>query len=599
MVRASRRHLARKQQEIILKSNHHLQSVLSIIVRIGSNTHKSTIYLVALCSVILSSMSMNTDILLPAAVVSAAMGVAALGLLQTDLVSRLMLNPTGLQIKRKQEYAYRWQTALEKAHLQQSYYLAGGVSQVHEDEDYLAKQTDYLSQPEELETLMVNILNSKETRVQILKIDTDPHDTTGEYYLHLLERAVDQKSKPRIIQVPLATFGLVLHKAFDEQLTATTLCFVADASSGKATNLLEQLVQESKTGVAVISEPLWMATLAKLVDQHLIASRSKMEKILFGLCRLEAWSVRDQTQSSKTVMITLPGQATTPVLLPLLQTVFPEDRHVFAYDGCVASVQRGMWARRNIVTRGKLANNLSEVVSLSNDPIRHTTPFCQTSLTKSIHGLKASLAKVPVAQAEVVESWMTSVDAFLALKEAENTNGYLPYVFKLGHISGKPYSFSSESSDDSYWSLCSLLQYITGCRSRPLPEGTIDAAAEWLKDHNRTEETKSKSQSLHFSETERKNMENCVFQHKSILIGNKTLQDTVLPRQHWTLKQAAKNGGCSCCGPEEEEEEEEEDDKSGTVEKDNGMDTMNGNGGLGGGYVDGKMGFAFDPTKFS
>jgi hypothetical protein len=551
---------------------------------------------------------MNTDILLPAAIVSAAMSVAVLGLLQTDAVSRKMLNPTGLQIKRKQEYAYRWQTALEKAHLQQAYYLAGGVSQVHEDEDYIAKQTDYLSKPEELETLMQSILKSKETRVQILKIDTDSHDATGEYYLHLLERAVDQQSKPRIIQVPLATFGLLLQKAFDEQLTSTTLCFVADASSGKATNLLEQLVHESKTGVAVISEPLWMATLARLVDQHLIASRSKMEKILFGLCRLEAWSVRDQTKSSKTVMITLPGQATTPILLPLLQTVFPEERHVFAYDGCVASVERGIWARRNMVTRGKLASHLSEVVSSSNDPIRHTTPLCQTSLTKSIHGLKESLAKVPVTQAEVVESWMTSVNTFFALKETDNTNGYLPYVFKLGQISGKPHLFASES-DDSYWSLCSLLQYITGCRSRPLPEGTIDAAAEWLKDYNRLEEEKSKS--LNFSETERKNMENCVFQHKSILIGDKTLQDTVLPRQHWTLKQAAKNGGCACCGPDPfEEEEEEEYEKSGMVQKNNGMDMIpipgaskkpsaNGSSKLGGGYVDGKMGFAFDPSKFS
>jgi hypothetical protein len=108
------------------------------------------------------------------------------------------------------------------------------------------------------------------------------------------------------------------------------------------------------------------------------------------------------------------------------------------------------------------------------------------------------------------------------------------------------------------------------------------------------------------SETQRMNMENCVFQHKSILIGNKTLQDTVLPRQHWTLKQAAKNGGCACCGPDPfEDEEEEENDRSGMVEKNNGMDMMfvpgtsSSSSKPGGGYVDGKMGFAFDPSKFS
>jgi hypothetical protein len=208
----------------------------------------------------------------------------------------------------------------------------------------------------------------------------------------------------------------------------------------------------------------------------------------------------------------------------------------------------------------------------------------------------------------VVESWMTSVHAFLALKEKDNTNGYLPYVFKLSQISGgkQPHSFDSDS--DSYWSLCSLLQYITGCRSRPLPEGTIDAAAEWLKDYNHHME-KEEQKFRNVSETQRMNMENCVFQHKSILIGNKTLQDTVLPRQHWTLKQAAKNGGCACCGPDPfDEEEEEENDRSGMVENNNGMDMMfvpgastNGSSSSkpGGGYVDGKMGFAFDPSKFS
>jgi hypothetical protein len=50
----------------------------------------------------------------------------------------------------------------------------------------------------------------------------------------------------------------------------------------KLVGTTSKLVQESKTGVAFISEPLWMATFGRLVDQHLIAS-SKMEKILFGL----------------------------------------------------------------------------------------------------------------------------------------------------------------------------------------------------------------------------------------------------------------------------------------------------------------------------
>ena len=101
-----------------------------------------------------------------------------------------------------------------------------------------------------------------------------------------------------------------------------------------------------------------------------------------------------------------------------------------------------------------------------------------------------------------------------------------------------------------------------------------------------------------------KNVENCVFQHKLILIANKTLLDTVLPTQHWTLKAALK-GGCSCCAPEEDEGEE---DMGALASKLNltrpGVYTMKSDqpstdtSSKNRGYVDGKTTFAFDPTKF-
>lgn len=140
----------------------------------------------------------------------------------------------------------------------------------------------------------------------------------------------------------------------------------------------------------------------------------------------------------------------------------------------------------------------------------------------------------------------------------------------------------------------------------------MDAAREFLKDCNRDHHEKNPS----ISEAENKAIENCVFQHKSILIGNKTLKDTVLPRQHWTLKQASR-AGCSCCGPDPYEQMEEEEGNEESVVKTNAVDMRvpggftavlnNENGVVGNsaptkstpGYVDGKMGFAFDPTKFS
>jgi len=139
----------------------------------------------------------------------------------------------------------------------------------------------------------------------------------------------------------------------------------------------------------------------------------------------------------------------------------------------------------------------------------------------------------------------------------------------------------------------------------------MDAAREFLKDFNHVESAPR------MSEAERKAIENCVFRHKSILIENKTLKDTVLPKQQWTLKQSSRAGGCSCCGPEDNEDDDDDlkATRNHTVDSpmDNGMKVMTQNDVTvlhevkttirivpvqKRAYVDGKMGFAFDPTKF-
>jgi hypothetical protein len=310
-------------------------------------------------------------------------------------------------------------------------------------------------------------------------------------------------------------------------------------------------------------------------------------------------------------MFTLPGQALTPILLPLLQAAFPEDRHVFVYDGCAASVERAL-AQRMHYRRATVPTSVDEAFSFctdsphSSDPTRFTTPL-RSGLTKSIIGLSKALAGMRLYHADIIETWMASVDAFFKLKEDDRNNGYLPYTLKLGLLLEKP-DGSLDADSDRYYSLSSLMQYVTGCRSRPLPEGVLHAAREWLRDfghqHHQEKETETR-----LAAAERKALENCVFVHKLILIENKTLKDTVLPKQHWTLKQASKKGGCSCCGPEEELDEEED----GTRNKNMMMELGNSRDGIlydpnkfscpapspaRTKYVDGKTTFAFDPTKF-
>ncbi|CAJ1945110.1 unnamed protein product [Cylindrotheca closterium] len=555
---------------------------------------------------------MDKSSLLTFAAASAAATGVALSLAQTDFVSRKFLDSKQLDAKRRSEYNYRWKAAMEKAYLQINYTLAGGISAVHNSPGLIDKQIEVISDETEMEGLAKRIA-AKDSQFRCLKVDRDAQDTQGEFYLFL----IDWETK-YLYQLPLMAFGTVLAGVFEDQLTSNTLCFVADASSGKGTALLKELVLESKSGVAVVSEPLWMVQLARLVQANLYPAE-KIQKLFFGLCRMEAWFVRDECKESKTVMFTLPGQACTSTLLPLAQKTFPEDRHVFVYDGCQASIEYANNCIRK-KSRGKVASSLESVLyGASQDPIIHSVPLPSNSpLCKSVLKLVNKLSDLPVEQAQVVECWMGSIDAFFKLKEEEKKNGYLPYVFKLQYLTDGAGKYEDKSA--SYWTMCSILQFIAGSRSRQLSEGLIDAAREFMKDYN--ERIKGEGKGYVLSKNDVKIMEECVFLHKKILLGNKTLQDTVQPKQHWTLKEASKKGGCACCGPEDDDEEEEEQGRgrpvgsridmsmpgafampgalgmpSGTKRKSNSP-TGRKNSDSKRGYVDGRAGFAFDPSRF-
>ena len=307
-------------------------------------------------------------------------------------------------------------------------------------------------------------------------------------------------------------------------------------------------------------------------------SAATAETVLFSLCRMEA-----QISKASTLLITLPGQATTTLLLPLLQKVFPDDRHVFAYTGCIRTVQYATQERQSY-PRAKVPSTLNEALHLDN-PVSFTTPIYRT-LHKSANVMKPflkSLSKLPLTTADTIETWMGAVDAFLMLKEDEKKNGYLPYVFKLDYVQ----KGSLEKEKDAYWCVVSLLQFVTGSRTRAkdLTEQQIDAAISWLKDQPKTLPPLAVNPKL---------VEEVVFQHKRILLENKTLLDTVQPTQHWTLKQAVK-AGCACCAPEDDEDAQ---DMGALTEKLAAFKNA-GRNQANGGYVDGKTGFAFDPSRFA
>jgi len=360
--------------------------------------------------------------------------------------------------------------------------------------------------------------------------------------------------------------------------------------------------------------------------------------VLCFFCFALTWSLimistYERTGTSRTVVFTLPGQSVTPALLPLLYKSFPHERHVFAYDTCFESVARGLMLRNTTVKLSGMmlpsgnggAAGDSLIVDGALRMPSWVTSSAPISQLKSIRKLGDALADLPGDQASIVEAWMASIDAFLKLKEEERTNNYTPFVCRMGLIMGRTGlgNLASDKVEElNELALVNLLQYITGSRSRPLKNDTVLAAKKAL------EEAKSKCADdskpfKQFSLDEKKLLEACCFLHHGILIGDKTLMDTVQPQKEWSLKAARKLQSCACCDPEEEEEEDEDGNDANTGDSESGkVDmTMPGafamglnkrpNATAGGsedapaakktqaGYVDGSRGAgAFDLSKF-
>lgn len=531
----------------------------------------------------------------------AAVGVLSLTALQSDACSRLVLTPQQLQAKRGKEYQYQWQQATVKTDLQLQYCWAGGV-QLFDAETELIMTDILTTEPEILEFIEQTLLTLPAVHEMVVgRIGLMEQSVDKEYYVWFYHM---NKTTSRIYQVPFGLFGRLLAAELERSVTRTTFCFVADASSGAATETLVDLVDAAaKTStVLTVREPVWIVVLARLVEQRLLAAET-LNRCVFALARLEALKAE---KNQDTVIITVP-QSIVPVMLPVLQQVFPDDRHVFGYTGCIPAVQMASY-RRAVAPRAVVPDHMAQAVRFTNT-VAITTPMSTTStvLSKSTNILVTPFAKalqaLPVRMADVTETWMAAVDAFFNLKEDEPKNGYLPYVFRLDYITSNKKTGDDvvvDANSDCYWSAMSLLQFVTGTRSREVTSETTDAVLSWLRDvRNANAKKAAAAESVPVSAHYQKSIENCVFQHKLILIASKTLKDTVQPRQHWTLKAFAKTG-CSCCAPEDEDEE---DEVGG-----GGNLAVNGSTGLFNipsksegnniNYVDGKSSFAFDPSKF-
>jgi hypothetical protein len=543
--------------------------------------------------------------------ITATAAAVAIGLavLQTDWAGRKLLTPSRLLEKRFQSYIYAWNQAMELFKLKLDFFRSGKrIRNYQETPVSRIFQTD-----SEIQEFVKEVTAAKTDKIQyrIAKIDSSTsnqqnNNNNNEHSLYCFachhDDEDDTMEKNEYIQIdPLSKFATQLADHLERIISTIPFCFLYDVAAGEASALCTGLLQPAcKDHVRIIPNPTWLIQLGILAQQRVYAT-SKIQKIIYALCRWEAMMNPPCTTTGGgkdiyTIVVTIPT-AMTPVLLPLLHDIFPDDRHVFAYTGCVQTCGYAS-IRRQAFQKTSIPQTLERAIQWDN-PVAYTTPIQKWNSVHTMPPFPSALAALPVDMAGTVECWMAAVDMYLIRKEQLPATAFLPYVCKIDYLlNGSASTDAAEilPGTPQYWAVRSLLQYMTGHKSRELSSETMDAAIAYLRDYQRT----SSDNSSLLQHPYAGQIENVVFHHKLILIANKILLDTVAPTEHWTLKQAMKRG-CACCMPEEDDEEVEIAKANKYVDGKNKFafdPTAFTSSGKQSNYTDGKSGFAFDPTEF-
>jgi hypothetical protein len=573
-------------------------------------------------------MSLSTASTTPIALAALAAS-AALVLAQSDWFSRtIACSPEQLQRKRVASYQYQWNQAVIR---QIRLFYGKSPSQAMECAELITTE-------EEIRDLVQRLVRAQQQHsskgkpenkkaehfeeLRILHIGRDseimPSSSSSMssnpidayfVWLQYFEREGESTAPRtrRIWQIPMLKFGIAFKEAMEKFLIRNiTLCFIYDATPQCTSSIIVPLLttvtklfppevslsssSSSIPPVNVSRNPAWIVQLSLLLaaSQEETTSYQSLQQCLFAFCCLEACFLRvAETASHSTMIYTIP-MSIIPIVLPLLHDLFPDDRHVFCYTGCLQTLSHKpplgahsdldffafhtdvAWTTPIYMQSRKLEGSSSMFVSAAGGG-GHLRP----------ESFYRAMTQLPLDVASITECWMAALDTLL-VRQKQKGISFLPYVCKVDYLLPSPADMTNRR-----WSVRSLLQYVTGTKSREMASETLDAACRWLAEQPPPMSTSPWQRAV----------ENVVFQHKLILLPNKTLVDTVQPSEHWTLKQSAKLGGCSCCGPNEDDDEEGE--MVGGTALISREDMFRINPIHTRGFVDGKTAFAFDPSQFA
>ena len=501
----------------------------------------------------------------------------------------------------------------------------------------------------------------------------------------------DSHRQRMVVQVPLLLFSrsyqeMSEHPSYST-IRRTTFCFIYDTTQNSyfASRILfplltnvTKLLTPTETDEAPSSNtirdttnlplncymnPSWMVQLAILLlssqqqapgDPSTTTSSYEQQilQCFTTFCNIEAYSLCEQivtvpkskhtatTNMNNNIMIYTIPTSVIPILLPTLHDIYPDDRHVFLYTGCIQTIH----TMRLATDLHQSQTTPTPPYTFHSDTVAYTVPIYMNNSNKQ-HSSTVSdmlaptnnkrignvqqyydcMTRVPIHIASQVECYMAAIHTLFEQQHKKGIS-FLPYICKVDYLLPSLHLLSSAvipsttATTDAIklrYSVRSILQYMTGSKSREMSNETLDAACSFLQEQSshllNTIATTTSTWSRHKNHTRvtlalQKSIEQIVFQHKLILLPNKTLLDTVQPVEQWTLKQPTKNGGCACC---DEEPEDDDDDDNATrkmtnprdnsvLEPDNTIRSRTTTMGTPTrGYVDGKTKFAFDPTQFA
>jgi len=160
-----------------------------------------------------------------------------------DAIFRLILSPEDLYQKRKSSQIDQLKHALQDT-------FSASERNVRSKSTVLEKINDDSTL---LDSIVNDVLDKSKITPDILGVRTDDNKMNPILVIAVQNSGNNSKEGSsgyeKILELPLVPFGMKLADAFEQQLTSTALCFIADASSGLGSDILGSIVESCGAGL--------------------------------------------------------------------------------------------------------------------------------------------------------------------------------------------------------------------------------------------------------------------------------------------------------------------------------------------------------------